>query len=295
LADEYVGRMGMRTAEVKVTHDFAKRVATDHHDTCRAMAGFGIDYPVLVQQALNGEPRAIRLMLSVAQVAMFDGAVAESFAATRSKVAFLVGDEKLAAAYERFHRGVDYAGIRESFLLGGAANSRAEAEAEISKQLPNFWRVLNERAEQAAAADRPVGDLCYWAALNGIDFPKLMENCLDGADSREQVKAWKLFVWFLDNYGADGAAGEELGFYGERLASQIDTERLARIVAEIPEDQWRHLPFSLRWHFKYDKLSDKEKQRLGERYPVIVRVIKKEILGNADSTTTPESKSKDTE
>jgi len=97
----------MRTAKVPLSHDFAKRVAVDHHDACRVMADFGIDYPVLVQQALDGHPRAIRLILSLPWIARFDGAVAESYAATRYKIVMLVGDEKLVSAITPMKQGLN--------------------------------------------------------------------------------------------------------------------------------------------------------------------------------------------
>lgn len=146
---------GMRTAEVKLTHAFAKRVAEDHHDTCKAMAEFGIDYPVLVQRALDGEPRAIRLMLSLARMARFDGAVAESYSATRYKVAMLVGDDKLIEAYRFFSPSIEFSFIRESFLGWPNPESEPEkAEAEVKKRLPKFWNFLTKKVEPAAATDR---------------------------------------------------------------------------------------------------------------------------------------------
>lgn len=141
---------GTRTAEVTLSHKVAKQVAANHHDTCRALARLGIDYPVLVQQALDGQPGAIRLLLSLPSIARFDGAVATSYAATRYRVAMLVGDEKLFAACEPLDEGADYAALRRSFL--GFPNPGAdieEAENEVRKSLPRFWQLLSERIEGA--------------------------------------------------------------------------------------------------------------------------------------------------
>lgn len=140
-------QVGMRTADVKLTHEFAKRVALDHHDTCRRMANSGIDYPVLIQRALDGDLNAIRLFLFRHEVFRVDGAVAASYSQTRFKLAMLVGDEKLTSALQTTAKH-DYPLLRRSFL--GWPNPQAEdpakAEAEMRTKLPKFWALLSRKA-----------------------------------------------------------------------------------------------------------------------------------------------------
>ena len=143
-------RQVLRATDVELVHAFAKQVATDHHDICRAMANIGIDYPALVQQALDGNPRAIRLMLSLPWIARFDGAVATSYAITSYKVAMMVGDKKLVAAFDPYQEGVNYSGIRKAFLGYPLGSSSLEVEAEIKRRIPEFWQMITERVEGGA-------------------------------------------------------------------------------------------------------------------------------------------------
>ena len=137
-----------RTGSVVLTHPLAKQIVKDHHDTCKAMTIIGVDYPVLIQQALEGEPRAIRLMFSLAQVVKFDGAVAESYAATRYKVVSTVGDEKLVGAYSKSTKGVDFLSTRKSLLnWPNPGDDSEKAEAEIKKHIPQFWKFLTEKVK----------------------------------------------------------------------------------------------------------------------------------------------------
>jgi len=157
--------------------------------------------------------------------------------------------------------------------------------------LPKFWQLLSDRIEQNGVQqskrvelDRDGllqiegGDLTKWAALHGTDIPELIEGCLDDVNARRQLNSWKRLVVFLHRHGADGAAGEELSSIGTDLAANIDDERLLRIVAAIPEDQWRSLPFGLCWRFKYEKLPAEEKRRLREDHPIAVQAIESELL-----------------
>lgn len=283
---------GERTTSVPLSHPFAKRVASDHHDTCRAMASFGIDYPVLVQRALDGQPGAIRLMLSLPWIARIDGAVAESYAATRYKIVVKVGDDKLVAALMPCKQGINYSGIRSSLL--GFPNPGADvdsAEKELKKLLPKFWQLLSDRIAQTGdqqtagpELDREgllridSGDLTKWAALHGTDIPELIEGCLDDVNPRRQLNSWKRLVLFLHRHGADGAAGEELSSIGTDLAANIDDERLLRIVAAIPSDQWPNLPFGLSWRFKYEKLRVEDRRRLQKNHPIAVQAIERQIF-----------------
>ncbi|NNC86949.1 MAG: hypothetical protein HKN82_00655 [Akkermansiaceae bacterium] len=135
---------------------------------------------------------------------------------------------------------------------------------------------LLDRAELLEAVSGG-GDLAEWTARNGLHLPKVVENCLDGASARDQVRAWKLLVCFLDTYGADGAAGEDLSAVGPSLSKLIDDTALLNIVAEIPEEQWDSIPFGLDWRFNYRALSDAGKSELQKAHPVAVRAIKREI------------------
>ncbi|HJM63273.1 MAG TPA: hypothetical protein QGF50_06145 [Roseibacillus sp.] len=167
-------------------------------------------------------------------------------------------------------------------------------------------RELLDRGELLQAVSGS-GDLAEWTAKNGVDLPKLVENCLDGTNTADQFRAWKLLVYFLHSYGADGAAGEDLSTVGPSLSKLIDDTALLRIVAEIPEKHWDSIPFSLDWRFNYQALSDAEKSRLQKAHSTAVRAIKREIeralrrthqaeQGGADQpATAPESKSEDSE
>ena len=121
------------------------------------------------------------------------------------------------------------------------------------------------------------GDLAEWTARNGLDLPKLVENCLDGKDPASQLKAWKLLVYFLYSFGADGAAGEDLSAIGPSLSKLVDDPELLRIVAGIPEEHWESIPFGLGWRFNYQALGDAEKSRLQKAHPKAVRAIEREI------------------
>lgn len=121
------------------------------------------------------------------------------------------------------------------------------------------------------------GDLAEWTTKNGLHLPKLIENCLDGPNARDQVRAWKLLVYFFDTYGADGAAGEDLSAVGPSLSKLIDDTTLLKIVAAIPEEHWDSIPFGLAWRFNYQALSEDKKSALQKAHPVAVQAIRHEI------------------
>jgi hypothetical protein len=136
---------------------------------------------------------------------------------------------------------------------------------------------LLDRAELLQAVSGS-GDIVEWATKNGLNLPKVVENCLDHTNPKDQVRAWKLLVYFIDTYGADGAAGEELSTVGPSLSKLIDDATLLRIISRIPEEHWHDgIPFSLVWRFNYRTLSDTAKVELQKAHPIAVRAIESEL------------------
>lgn len=125
-------------------------------------------------------------------------------------------------------------------------------------------------------------DLAYWAARNGINFPKLVENCLNPSNQIDQANAWVILVNFIDTCGADGAAGDAFSMVGPGLASLVESERLEWIMTKIPRDQWKSLPFDPVARFGYSKMSDEEKAKFQANHPYLDEMIKDTLLRRND-------------
>lgn len=128
-------------------------------------------------------------------------------------------------------------------------------------------------------------DLAYWAARNGINFPKLVENCLNPSNQIDQANAWVILVNFIDTCGADGAAGDAgdaFSMVGPGLASLVESERLEWIMTKIPRDQWKSLPFDPVARFGYTKMSDEEKELFKKEHALLNGIIEDELLRRND-------------
>ncbi|WP_346189043.1 hypothetical protein [Rubritalea halochordaticola] len=125
-------------------------------------------------------------------------------------------------------------------------------------------------------------DLAYWGNYNGINFPKLMENCLNHRNQRDQTNAWKILVHFLHSCGADGAAGDTLSLVGPGAAALVEDDRLVHILSQIPRDHWQNIPFDPVHRFGYDKLSEQEKEQLKKEQPLLHALIADTLLRRND-------------
>ena len=141
-------------------------------------------------------------------------------------------------------------------------------------------------------------DLADWTRGNGINLTKLIENCLDDRDGGNQIRAWKLLVYFFHTFGADGAAGEELSMIGPSISKLVGDKRLLNILEEIPEEHWENgIPFGLLWRFNYPSLSDAEKLDLKVKHPTVYRNLERRLkrqllLMKPNAATQPADKAK---
>ncbi|MDA7881501.1 hypothetical protein N9A94_04280 [Akkermansiaceae bacterium] len=140
-----------RTAAVKLTHQLSKDSA-EYGDLCGTMAAIGIDYPVLLQGALDGKPAAIRLLIWAGENAGLDGAASEGYSYTMVKVAKKIGDAKLASAVEALDlQSFTNTQMFFRFEFGFFDGNEAAATKELQKSFPKFWQQITKRVEQAGA------------------------------------------------------------------------------------------------------------------------------------------------
>ncbi len=134
------------------------------------------------------------------------------------------------------------------------------------------------QADQKADFLRAVedGDIVSAAKPLGIDFTKVMKNCLDEHNKSRQVKSWKLLIWFYANGNFDGAAGEESWVVGAKLANLMPDERLAEIISKLHKEELEHLPFSLNLRFRYRDLSQAERIRIKATNPALFHAMELE-------------------
>lgn len=135
-----------RTADIKVTHQIAKDSVGGN--VCTTMAGMGIDFPILLQRALDGEDRAIRLLIWAGEHAGLDGAASEGYSYAMIEAAKKIGDVRLAAAVKVL-KMESFENTKMFFQFEfGSGNDEAAATAEIKKLFPTFWHLITKRVEQ---------------------------------------------------------------------------------------------------------------------------------------------------
>ena len=140
-----------RTATVKLTHQLAIDSAA-YDDLCGQMADIGIDYPVLLQRALDGKDAAIRLLVWAGENAHLDGAASEGYSYTMVKAARRIGDAKLASAAEVLGaQSFSTIQMYFRFEFGFFDGDEATATKEIRKLFPKFWHQITKRVEQGDA------------------------------------------------------------------------------------------------------------------------------------------------
>lgn len=148
-----------RTAGIKLSHQIAKD-SVSYDDLCATMASIGIDFPVLLQRALDGEGAATRLLIWAGENAGLDGAASEGYSYTMVKVAKKIGDDKLAAAIE----GLKIPSLAKTRMFFEfefrSDDDEVIATKEINELFPKSWRLITKRvepigADQSAAAANP--------------------------------------------------------------------------------------------------------------------------------------------
>ena len=83
-----------RTATVKLTSKIA--IDSAPSETAQVMTAAGIDFPILLQQAVNGSEAAVKLLFWSSSNVDLDGAAADGFGYYLLEVAEKIGDAKLS-------------------------------------------------------------------------------------------------------------------------------------------------------------------------------------------------------
>jgi hypothetical protein len=147
------GEAESRTTGVNLRHKIAQE-AVDYSDLNAMAAAMGIDYPVLVERALDGKRGAMFLLLWMAGNASLDGAGAEGYSDTMVRVAREIGDKAIGEAARRLDRE-SLLPVRDAFLFeyGGDDGEEAAAEA-VRRDFPTLWYVLAKAAGEQGGADQ---------------------------------------------------------------------------------------------------------------------------------------------
>ena len=114
-----------RTGSVKLTSKLA--LESIPSDTAIVMAGSGIDFPVLLQQALEGNVKAVRLLFWTSANVGLDGAAADGFCAADD--CFDAAADGFAAADDCFDAAADGFAADNDCFDGAADGFRAAADA----------------------------------------------------------------------------------------------------------------------------------------------------------------------
>ena len=147
------GEAEARTTGVKLRHKLAKE-AVDYRDLNAMAAATGIDYPVVVELALDGKRGAIFLLLWMAGNASLDGAGAEGYSYTMVRVAREIGDKAIGEAARRLDRA-SLLPVRDAFLFEYGGDGGEEAAAEGGRRdFPTLWSVLEKAAGEQGGADQ---------------------------------------------------------------------------------------------------------------------------------------------
>ncbi|MEM6912215.1 MAG: hypothetical protein AAF555_11635 [Verrucomicrobiota bacterium] len=143
-----------RTASVKLTSEIAK--GSIRGETAIQMAAAGIDFPVLLQRAIEGDRAAVKLLFWSSANIGLDGGAADGFGSYLLDVAEKIGDAKLSQILSSIKDPETLETIR-FFLLDESGfsipeeGSSEKAITAVSELLPKTWVHLNSIGEQDVA------------------------------------------------------------------------------------------------------------------------------------------------
>jgi len=142
----------LRTATVKLTSKIA--LDSSPSETAQVMTAAGIDFPILLQQAMNGSEAAVKLLFWSSSNVGLDGAAADGFGYYLLEVAEKIGDAKLSKALSSIKDPETLETIRFFLLDESGFNvpekgAKEKAITEVTKLLPETWKRLNSTGEQA--------------------------------------------------------------------------------------------------------------------------------------------------
>lgn len=147
------GEAESRTTGVKLRYKLAQE-AVDYSDLNAMAAATGIDYPVLVERALDGKRGAMFLLLWMAGNASLDGAGAEGYSYTMVRVAREIGDKAMGEAARRLDRE-SLLPVRDAFLFEyGGDGGEEEAVEAVRRDFPTLWSVLAKATGEQGGADQ---------------------------------------------------------------------------------------------------------------------------------------------
>ena len=143
-----------RTGKVKLTSKIAKDSFPS--EISQVMAGVGIDFPVIVQQALSGSESAVKLLFWSSSNVGLDGAAADSFGYYLLEVAEKIGDAKLSEILSSIKDPETLETIRfflldESGFFLAEKGAKEKAITKVTKLLPKTWKHLNSTRGQGSA------------------------------------------------------------------------------------------------------------------------------------------------
>jgi hypothetical protein len=139
---------GERTSGVVLTHELAKEAVGDS-DLNAMAAGIGIDYPVLLQRAMEGKRGAVFLLLWMAGNAGLDGAGAEGYSYTVVRAAKVIGDKALSEAARALDAAASEA-VGDAFLFEyGGSDEPEAAVGKVRKEFPKLWAALSKAKGEA--------------------------------------------------------------------------------------------------------------------------------------------------
>jgi len=161
----------MRTP--KLTHKIAQETA-GLGDLNAMVSAVGIDFPVLVERALDRKEGSVFLLLWLAANAPLDGAGSEGYTHTLVRAAREIGDKAVAAAAGKLDSR-SLAPLRDSFLFeyGGTDEPKAAIEA-FREEFPALCGVIAEAIGEPTFEDKfsnEKSDLHIQKCNSGIDDP----------------------------------------------------------------------------------------------------------------------------
>jgi|GEM_PF-6983625 len=126
-----------RTSKTKLTHELAKESGIG--EAASVMQRAGIDYPALIQHALDGDERALKLFFWASKNMGFDGAAAEEHVADMLYIVEQLGDEKLAKALLKMSpEGKADIKLKLTWAIG----ENEKAINEFSEKFPKSWKEM---------------------------------------------------------------------------------------------------------------------------------------------------------
>ena len=162
-----------RTQSPKITHKIAQETA-GLGDLNAMTSAVGIDFPVLIDRALDRKEGSVFLLLWLAANAPLDGAGSEGYTHTLVRVAREIGDKAVAEATGKLDK-TSLAPLRDSFLFeyGGTDEPKAAIEA-FREEFPALCGVIKEAIGEPTFEDKvskEESDLHIQKFNSGIDDP----------------------------------------------------------------------------------------------------------------------------